>query len=85
MKPGGTPGHNAVVCGGVLPPTDSPDLHLQGAPAGENPYTWLAHRITPLPTWIFHGAVDDIVPPQGSRDMYAALFLDCPAGISPSE
>jgi predicted peptidase len=63
----------AVVCGGVLPPSDAPELHLQGIPVSKNPYTWLAHRITPLPVWIFHGALDDIVPPQGSRDMYAAL------------
>lgn len=63
----------AVVCGGLLPPADSPELRLQGVPGGKNPYTWLAGRITPLPAWIFHGAVDDVVPPEGSRQIFAAL------------
>ena len=63
----------AVVCGGVLPPSDSPALRLQGVPEGKNPYTWLASRITPFPVWIFHGSADDVVPPAGSRKIFAAL------------
>lgn len=32
-----------------------------------------ADRIAALPVWFFHGALDDIVPVSGSRDMAAAL------------
>ncbi|OOG62907.1 esterase [Rhodanobacter sp. B04] len=63
----------AIICGGVLALSDEPELHLYGVPADKSPYAWLAQRITPLPVWIFHGAADEVVPPQGSRDMYAAL------------
>ena len=34
---------------------------------------FLAHRITDLPTWIFHGAMDPVVPAAKSRAMDVAI------------
>ena len=33
----------------------------------------LAHRLTDIAIWAFHGARDDTVPVSGSRDMVAAI------------
>ncbi len=63
----------AVVCGGVQPPSDMPELGVQGAPTDGNLYSWVATRVAPMPVWIFHGADDDVVDPRESRNMYAAL------------
>lgn len=64
----------AIICGGIRHPNDSADLSLRGMPAGtEDPYAWAAARVGALPVWIFHGALDDVVPPQESRQMFAAL------------
>ncbi|SFS08703.1 Alpha/beta hydrolase family protein [Dyella sp. OK004] len=63
----------AIVCGGLLPPRDDSTLRVEGIPTDTDPYAWVADRVATLPTWIFHGAEDDVVPPQGSRNMHAAL------------
>lgn len=63
----------APVCGGILALDDMPELKLYGVPAGVEPYAWTARRVKPTPVWIFHGSVDDQVPPQGARDLYKAL------------
>lgn len=63
----------AIVCGALHHPTDSDDLAVQGIPAGDDPYRWVAQAIGPLPVWIFHGAVDDIVPPHDSQALAQAL------------
>ncbi len=42
--------------------------------AGEaDPFTSVAKRVAHIPTWIFHGDHDDVVPIQESRGMAAAL------------
>jgi predicted peptidase len=64
----------AVVCGAVRAPDDMPELVVHGTPAGGNPYQWVAARVKPMPVWIFHGEVDDVVPPSEARNMYAALL-----------
>lgn len=60
------------VCGGlVIPRRPSMDV---AAVAGEaDPYAAAAARLRGIPTWIFHGARDDLVPPEYSRRMEAAL------------
>lgn len=58
----------AVICGwlevGVLPD------ELRSAP---DPYRAAAERLRDVPTWIFHGARDDVVPVEASRRMATAL------------
>lgn len=63
----------APICGGILSLDDMPELKVYGVPAGAEPYAWVANRVKPTPVWIFHGSVDDQVPPQGARDLYKAL------------
>ncbi len=64
----------AIICGGIRHPNDSLELQVEGIPAdvGDR-YAWVAARIGALPTWIFNGADDDVVPPAESRRMDAAL------------
>lgn len=58
----------APVCGwlevGVLPE----ELRL-----AHDPYRAVAERLREVPTWIFHGARDDVVPVEASRRMATAL------------
>jgi predicted peptidase len=63
----------APVCGGILGLDDEPELKVNGVPAGVEPYAWVANRVKPTPVWIFHGSLDDQVPPADSRAMYKAL------------
>lgn len=62
-----------IICGGIGHPNDD-DLHVEGIPAGiTDPYAWVAAHIGKLPVWIFNGAIDDVVPPEESHRMHAAL------------
>ena len=63
----------APVCGGILGLDDMPELKVYGVPANVDPYAWVAGRLKPTPVWIFHGAIDDQVPPADSRAMNKAL------------
>ena len=63
----------AIICGGIKPLSDEPSLRVEGIPADADAYAWVAAHIGKLPAWIFHGAVDDVVPPLDSRQMHAAL------------
>jgi len=49
------------VCGGV------------GRDAVDSPYDEVARQFRTMPVWIFHGAKDDVVEPERSRRMAAAL------------
>ena len=61
------------VCGGITSPRREEPL-VVGPLAGEpDPFQAAARRLAHLPIWIFHGALDDVVPPQQSRRMHAAL------------
>lgn len=40
----------------------------------QDPYTPLARKIAHIPTWVFHGAVDSVVPVLESRVMVGALI-----------
>lgn len=64
------------VCGGITPPGSRPDLDsllVESTRASADPFAEAAQRLRHIPSWIFHGARDDVVPPEQSRRMYAAL------------
>ena len=64
------------VCGGITPPRSRPDLDtlfVESTRAARDPFAEAARRLRDIPSWIFHGALDDVVPPEQSRRMHAAL------------
>ena len=61
------------ICGALLPPRDERDLFVTPLAGAADPYAALAARLRHLPTWIFHGARDDLVPPIDDRRTFAAL------------
>ena len=61
------------VCGGITAPAGRPQLRVAAAGDVPDPYAETARRLRTVPTWIFHGGRDDVVPPQQSRRMAAAL------------
>lgn len=66
-----------VICGGIHPPAATLKAHPELAkwtPADiPKSFSDVAARIGKIPTWIFHGTDDDIVPVTESRRMYAAM------------
>jgi predicted peptidase len=66
-----------VICGGILPSASVlkayPDLKKVIPPDSPNSYAVAAERVGKIPVWMFHGAVDDIVPVAESQRMYEAL------------
>ena len=60
-----------AICGWVQPTADRREAILP--PDSGSPYPVIARRIVPLPTWIWHGDADDLVPVEESRRMAAAL------------
>lgn len=50
-----------------------PDKFAAAAPVCGGGDVTKAHRIAHMPIWNFHGTVDDVVPPELSRDMIAAI------------
>lgn len=64
----------APVCGGVKQPREERDTLFVAAVAQEtDPYAAIAQRLQGVPTWIFHGAKDDLVLPDDDRQLIAAL------------
>jgi len=64
------------VCGGITPPGSRPDLDdlfVESTRAASDPFAEAARRLRDIPSWIFHGALDDVVLPEQSRRMHAAL------------
>ncbi|UNK43278.1 prolyl oligopeptidase family serine peptidase [Luteimonas sp. S4-F44] len=64
------------VCGGITPPGTRPDLNslqVESTRDAPDPFDAAAQRLRDIPSWLFHGARDDVVPPEQSRRMYAAL------------
>ena len=61
------------ICGALLPPSDERELFVTPLAGEADPYATLARRLRHLPIWIFHGARDDLVPPNDDRLTYAAL------------
>lgn len=66
----------APVCGGITPPGTRPDLeslYVESTQSATDPFADAARQLRAIPSWIFHGALDDVVPPEQSRRMHAAL------------
>jgi len=64
------------VCGGITAPGTRPDLdtlYVESTHAASDPFAEAARALRDIPSWIFHGARDDVVPPEQSRRMHAAL------------
>ncbi|TDK27404.1 phospholipase [Luteimonas aestuarii] len=60
------------VCGGLVHP-NRPSMDVRGLAGQADPYAFVAQRVRHVPTWIFHGALDDVVLPEYSRRMAEAL------------
>jgi predicted peptidase len=60
----------APICGGVVPPRGA---NIPGLDLPAEPYKATAEKIGKTPVWIFHGAVDSIVPVTESQKMNEAL------------
>jgi predicted peptidase len=60
------------VCGGLVHPR-RPSMDVGGLAGAADPYKLVAQRLREVPVWIFHGARDDVVSPEYSRRMAAAL------------
>ena len=60
------------VCGGVVHPR-RPSMGVSGLDGVADPYATVASRLKDTPVWQFHGAKDDVVLPEYSQRMDAAL------------
>jgi predicted peptidase len=60
------------VCGGLVHPR-RPSMGVSGLDGASDPYAAVADRLKGTPIWQFHGAKDDVVSPDYSRQMDAAL------------
>lgn len=62
------------VCGAVLAPRAvRPTLFVEQVANEADPYAAIAQRLRHTPIWIFHGALDDVVPPDDDRRLHAAF------------
>lgn len=61
------------VCGGITSPRQHEPLQVDAAADEADPFEAAARRLANVPIWIFHGAQDDVVPPQQSRRLFAEL------------
>ncbi|MDR6991438.1 prolyl oligopeptidase family serine peptidase [Luteimonas sp. 3794] len=63
------------ICGGITVDWDdpSPGLRAHSVAGAADPFAATAARLRGMPTWIFHGGRDDVVPPRQSRRMANAL------------
>ncbi|MFN4162218.1 MAG: prolyl oligopeptidase family serine peptidase, partial [Stenotrophomonas sp.] len=58
----------------VLSPHQSrPDLQVEAVADQSDPYAAIAQRLKHVPIWMFHGALDDLVPPEDDRKLHAAF------------
>jgi len=62
----------AVICGGIRAPGRA-GLLPNPLDVGDNPYRAAAEKIRKVPTWIFHGGADPVVPVTESRKMVEAF------------
>lgn len=62
------------VCGAVHPNRpDRPSLRVTEVDGVADPYADIARRLGGKPIWIFHGALDDVVPLQDDHRLVAAF------------
>lgn len=72
------------ICGAILPPRGERALYVTEVAGAANPYVALAVKLRHVPTWIFHGAKDDVVLPNDDRKLFAA-FQDLGADVQYTE
>jgi predicted peptidase len=71
-----------VVCGGLLPHPTTTAVRQSPLNAGAaDPYAFTAHAVRQLPTWIFHGTDDTVIPVDESRHMHEALVHEQAADV----
>lgn len=65
------------VCAAILAPrAERPSLVVEQVAGEADPYGAVVSRLRTVPIWMFHGAKDDVVPPDDARRLYqAALAL----------
>lgn len=63
----------APVCGAVRQLSDERALYVTEVAGDPDPYATIARRLRDVPTWIFHGALDDVVPLDDDRALIAAF------------
>ncbi len=61
------------ICGGIHQAEGRPSLAVRSVDGAADPFAEAARHLRGTPIWIFHGAKDDLVPPEESRRMAAAL------------
>lgn len=61
------------VCGAIRQRHPDRPLYVTSLVDEADPYAALAAKLSPVPTWIFHGARDDVVPPEDDRRLIQAL------------
>lgn len=61
------------ICGAVKAPSDERALFVTGVANAADPYAALAKKLRHVPVWIFHGALDDVVPTTDDRKTFAAF------------
>ena len=61
------------ICGALLPPSEKLAFHVGEVANAIDPYAALAAKLGGVPTWIFHGARDNVVPPDDDRKIFAAF------------
>lgn len=61
------------VCGGITSPRREEPLQVTAVAGQDDAFAAAAARLKRIPTWIFHGARDEVVPPQQSRRMFEAM------------
>lgn len=61
------------ISGAIRPLSDERELFVTPIAGQVDPFATLATRLRAIPTWIFHGAKDDVVPPGDDRRTAAAL------------
>lgn len=61
------------VCGAVRQASDERALYVTEVANDPDPYSTIARTLRGVPTWIFHGALDDVVPLDDDRALIAAF------------
>lgn len=61
------------ICGAITPHRDHPTLLVAQLANEADPHAAVASRLRGVPVWIFHGARDDMVPPDDDRRLAAAF------------
>lgn len=62
------------ICGGIRAPrSERPGLMVEALARESDPYAALAQRLKDVPIWIFHGALDEAVPPDDDRRLRDAF------------